>query len=239
MSKTKRELIQAIISILESYVDVVVTQDNREYLEDQATENLEEILKAVTARAKTKLDEDHAVNLSVIRTGPRRETELYFLRRQLEEAPKRRAAEMQQWAEDKQTFAALCHKHGLSECDANFKLWRSTKSLEGLAPVTAEEWNQWRAEAIERHNEALLNANPETLRKIVKQEAEQKRLDQQAEAERAQLDAAQQRDADKGFPPLPADITGKSIKDAAPSQIKYWLKRFGSAQLSARLRGIA
>jgi hypothetical protein len=159
----------------------------------------------------------------------------------------RKQAEARQLEQDKVTFSGLCRRNSLSDCEANFNLWRSTNSISGLAAASPEESEAYRQEAVEQHNEALLRiaeTDPSKLRTIVRQEAEQRRAaDQQTEADR-QLATAKARDAVMGFPPLPDTWQGQKL-DAAfirtcdvPTQ-KLLTRRFGSAQLTARLRGVA
>ena len=60
----------------------------------------------------------------------------------------------------------------------------------------------------------------------------------QREADEALKDTFQ-REAHMGFPSVPEDITSVDIRRATPDQIKFWMKKFGSANVTARLRGVA
>jgi hypothetical protein len=159
----------------------------------------------------------------------------------------RKQAAAQQLKQDIETFAEICRRHSISECQANFSLWRGSRSIEGLAPANQAERDQYRQEAVEAHNQELLRVaetDPSKLRVIVRQEAADTRAQQaQADADR-QLKAAQERDSHFGFPKLPDTWNGQTldsafIKNCSVEIHKFLTKRFGSAQLTARLRGAA
>ena len=95
---------------------------------------------------------------------------------------------------------------------------------------------------IEAHNESLLNADTATLRKITRQEvADQRQAQAQTEADR-QLRLGLQRETAMGFSPLPNEWRGQKldahfIKTCNVETHKLLTTRFGSGQLTARLRG--
>jgi hypothetical protein len=164
-------------------------------------------------------------------------------------------AEAKELELDKQTFANAARtlrSFGVNEANfswirqvlgSGFSLYGIQQALASnalsLAPATQEELDQWAAEDIEAHNEALLRANPEELRARVRQESEQTRAaSAQVESDR-QLQAEQQREAPMGFPSLPADITRERIRAASPSEIKLWMRKYGQFQLNKILSGAA
>jgi len=103
-------------------------------------------------------------------------------------------------------------------------------------------------EAQEERQDYLVNqASPQELRQAARTEAEQRRIEfQRAEAER-QIAAREQMDAAVGYPPLP-EFTGDGQKlDAAwlnrisntnLQLFKNFMRKYGAANLTARLRGI-
>ena len=118
-------------------------------------------------------------------------------------------------------------------------------SIQGLAPSgnAAELRATHQQKQIENHNLALINADTQTLRKVARQEA----ANRQTEAEKQvvlDMQAQRRRDAAMDFPSLPGTWQGQKL-DAAfirrcdvPTQ-KLLAKRFGSAQLDARLQVVA
>jgi hypothetical protein len=156
------------------------------------------------------------------------------------QTPESRNTQLEQ---DKKVFVEVCKQHSLSACEANFGVWRSTGSIAGLAPATREEAAKYLGERIEQYNESLLQASPSELRAQVRYEADQKRVqDQKSEADE-QLKAAQERDSHRGYPVLPSEWSGQKldaafIKNCSAEVQKLLTKRFGSSQLTARLRGL-
>jgi hypothetical protein len=49
--------------------------------------------------------------------------------------PQRKQAAAAQLEQDKAAFAEICRRNSLSECSANFHLWRESQSIEGLASL--------------------------------------------------------------------------------------------------------
>jgi hypothetical protein len=172
------------------------------------------------------------------------------------ESPKQ--AEAAQLAKDKQTFKeAAKNLRSFGSNDANLNVTRqilgpgfteydisqalASNALQ-LSPPNQEELDRWAAQDVEAHNEALLKADDVTLRARVRHDAEQARI-ANAQAEAAnQLQAAQQRDAAMGFLPLPETWQGQKldaafIKNCSVEVQKLLTKRFGAAQLTARIQG--
>jgi len=167
---------------------------------------------------------------------------MFQLERQRQTAPQRTREAAKQLAKDKETFSALCRQQGLSECEANLNLWRRSQSIEGLASASAQELAKLREEQIEAHNEFLLNADTETLRTLAREEhAIKRQAAVQTDAD-LQLAASKVRDAIIGFPLLPGTWNGQKldsefIRRCSAETQKLLQKRFGSAQLTARLQG--
>lgn len=161
---------------------------------------------------------------------------LFQIQRQQATEPQRRAQAAQQLAKDKETFAALCRQHGLSECDANFSLWRDLRSIEGLAQASPQEAAKFREERIEQHNDSLQRMDPVQLRARVREEAEARQEATRQEQAARELESAKQRDQYGNFRPLPPEIDSKAIKGASAFQLKNWMRLYGSFQINVRLR---
>jgi hypothetical protein len=261
---TKKQLIENIVQLLlTEFEPYSVSVRDREFLEIATIEYLENKLKELQAEAVTKLRKQHADNIEqieerVLRAQAERAVDFAMFQRSRE--PQRKAAETAQLGLDRQTFAdAAKTLRSFAVNEANFNVIRQTigsgfsvfaiqQALSSnalqLSPPTQQELDQWESERIEQHNEALQNLDPDQLRARVRQEASESRAAAvQQEADR-QLAAATARDAVLGFPPLPTHWQGHQL-DASfirtcdvPTQ-KLLNKRFGPAQLEARLRGVA
>jgi hypothetical protein len=161
-------------------------------------------------------------------------------------------AEARQQELDKQTFVEAAKTLRFGVNDANFNLTRqllgpgfsqhaiqqalSSNALQ-LSRPTQEELDQWAAQDIEAHNEALLKADPVTLRALARQESADNRAQEQQQQANESFEATKRRDEATGFPPLPADITKEQIRNASVERLKYWVKRFGNHQINLRLNG--
>jgi hypothetical protein len=173
---------------------------------------------------------------------------------------KRAAANKQQLEADKKVFEDTAKRLELySLNEANWNIVHSTlgpglsefqiqnavdSGAVRLTPATPSEVQQWRQELAEQRQDWLVNqASPAELREAANRESEQRRaaaVQQQADQ---QLEAAVVRDSVMGFPPLPEDWRGQKldanfIKMCDVATHKLLLKRFGSAQLDLRLRGV-
>jgi len=164
------------------------------------------------------------------------ERTLHQLRMQQAQEPQRCAQAAQQLAKDKETFAALCRQHGLSACEANLNLWRSTNSISGLAVASPEEMEAYRQEAVEKRQDFLLNTDPTTLRSEVRRESGERRAAVVQDQAARELEAARQRDQYRGYRPLPPEIDSKVIKAASAVQLKQMMRLYGDFQITTRLR---
>ena len=112
-----------------------------------------------------------------------------------------------------------------------------------LTPATPSEVQQWRQELAEQRQDWLVNASPAELRAAANAEAEQRRVAAAKQQADQQLEAAVVRDSVMGFPPLPDTWQGQKldaafIKACDVQTHKLLSKRFGSAALDLRLRGL-
>jgi hypothetical protein len=161
--------------------------------------------------------------------------------------------------EDRETFFQAAKQYkSFSICDANFSLLRQALGegfdifqvaqavrLLNLVPATEQELAQYRAEEIQVHNEYLQNASPEELRRIIRNQV-QERSHQAAQAyEQQQLQAIVARD--DGFPQIPEVAADDTRLDASfftklsntnLESYKQYLRKYGNANLTARLRGL-
>ncbi len=155
-------------------------------------------------------------------------------------------------------FQIFVRANGFSENEAN---WSLTKSVLGsgfdqysleqavtsnalrLARASQEELAQYAQDAAEVRQEYLRQATPQQLKQAARTETEQRRaaaVQQQADQ---QLQAAVERDAVMGFPSLPETWQGQKldagfIRKCDVATQKLLSKRFGSAALDLRLRGL-
>jgi len=161
---------------------------------------------------------------------------LFQIQRQQATEPQRRAQAAQQLAKDKETFAALCRQHGLSACEANLNLWRSTNSISGLAVASPEEMEAYRQEAVEKRQDFLLNTDPTTLRSEGRRESVERQTAVVQDQAGRELEAARQSDQYRGYRPLPPEIDSKAIKAASAVQLKQMMRLYGDFQITTRLR---
>jgi hypothetical protein len=155
-------------------------------------------------------------------------------------------------AQDEKTFqdAAKSLRFGINQ--ANFAVIRSVlgekfsqydiaQALAAnafqLSPPTTQELQDWASQDIDAHNEALLKANPEDLRALVRQEAEQRRIQDQQQQANESFEATKQRDEVMGYPSLPSDITKEQIRNASTDKLKLLIKKYGNANVTARIQG--
>jgi hypothetical protein len=158
--------------------------------------------------------------------------------------------------QDRKTFADAAKTLRFGMNQANFNLIRETlgpgfdvygiKRAIGsgqllLTTATQSELDQWHAEAVEAHNQALHNASPTELRQAVRAEGARTALEAQAEAQKESDIAHQARDAARRYPPLPTERNGKPldasfIKRADKTELRYLLQRYGESAVTARLR---
>ena len=134
---------------------------------------------------------------------------------------------------------------------ANMSLYAISQAIDShavsLTPPTSEEQEAWRLADIEQHNRELQELSIPELKRRVRERS----VNVAAASERQNreaLEAQQKRDADSGeFPRLPThDQTGavldarylKTLCNTDIGKYKFWLKKYGAAQLTARLQGI-
>jgi len=171
---------------------------------------------------------------------------------------KRRQVEAAQDAEERRVFHEFCRDNGFSEVEANFSLIKSTlgsfdqyalaqavqsNALQGLAPASPAELEQFRQEVIEAHNLRLLNADLPTLRRLAR-EAGAKGPAPVAPDETQRVRAVEKQDGTV-YPQLPDEIRigdreetldAAFIKRCSVETMRFLVKRYGMAQLDEALR---
>jgi len=180
---------------------------------------------------------------------------------------KRQQTAAAQEHEDRKTFNEFARQNGWSEVQANFHLAKSILGSGfnqfalanavrdgrlNLAPASQEELARFQTEAAQARADYLRNhASPEELRNAAHEEAEQRRTEfKQQEADR-QLAARKEQDANYGYPPLPEFNTAgdepiridatflNKLSNTDLPKFKNMLRKYGSFQLTQRLRGLA
>jgi hypothetical protein len=225
-----------------------------EIMGDQGLENLAWV-HISRVRINGKMPVDNAANRKIVFgwLHPGEQPTVEWFKRVLAEQPgladqiswepvlspsQRKQAEAAALARDRDIFSALCRDLSLSECEANFNVWRSTNSISGLAPARQEEIEKWHDEAAEERKDFLVNrATPDQLKAAARQESADKRAEEQTRQANEQFEAAKQRDQALGYPELPSDITKEQIRNASVERLKFWVKRFGNHQINLRLNG--
>jgi hypothetical protein len=200
------------------------------------------------------------VFLKAITETPRLVNQLVLQSADVLDPKKQRQAASAQAEEDRRIFENTAKRFELySINEANWNVIHSTlgpglsefqiqnavdSGAVRLTPATSSEIQEWRQELAEQRADYLTHhASPAELRAAANQESEQRRLAAAQQQADQQLEAAIVRDSVMGFPPLPEDWRGQKldatfIKMCDVATHKLLLKRFGSAQLDMRLRGV-
>jgi hypothetical protein len=183
------------------------------------------------------------------------------MQRERELEPQRKAEREALEKANRAVFAEALKTLGISAAEGNFALLVQalnqlsvfniqqfmTANPTALAPPTPAELQKREAERIEAHNQMLLNADPITLRRLAEQEAVQRRQAAQ-QAEDARQVAAREQKEQGLFEPIPEfnQLSGEKL-DAAYfikisntniSAFRQAIRRWGAANVTARLRGI-
>ena len=153
---------------------------------------------------------------------------------------------------DRVTFEN-CAKYRYAANDANFDLLKSAlgsgftqRDIENviamnqvsLASPTQSEIDQWKAEDREQRKDFLINhATPEQLRAAAREESADRRALEEQQRINDAYKTAKQRDSATGFPPLPPELTREQIRNAPVERLRFWIKKFGNANVNARLQG--
>jgi hypothetical protein len=222
-------------------------------------EELQQYAQLKSAAIKATEADDRLLELQAARAADRI---LHRLHLDKARQPQREAEERRQLAFDKDTFEQACRQFRIGNTEASFGLIRDAlgpgfttcqvgQALHSgsirVSPATPEEIQEWTREAQEQRQQYLRNAEPEELRRIVRSEAESRRIEAQRKDQERQIAHREALDAQMGFPSLPeVNERGEKIDAAYLVRIsntnlalfKRFIKSFGAANVTARLRGI-
>src|SRR5712664_3432102 len=122
---SKEELVKQILPLLR--LPTHEQSRMRAELESHTVVELRAFLGVVSApQYQAELAEDQILQIQAERAA---DQILFQLQRQKATEPQRKQAAAAQLEQDKESYAEICRQHSLSECEANFNLWRSTKSI--------------------------------------------------------------------------------------------------------------
>jgi len=224
-------------------------------LETILDESLMSQIRAEAAQAAEAADDE------LIRIQAEREADRVMHQLSMAKArePHRKAEAERLLAQDRKAFADAARTLRFGECEANFSLLRqvlgegnlSTYSIKqviesgavSLSPPTQQELTEWERERIERHNAFLKNTDVVTLRRLVREEREQKRQ----QVTQVQLDATQasakQRHDLHGYVSLTPEsrhrgnvIDARYVKTVDAQGLCELVKIYGDFQLNNILR---
>jgi hypothetical protein len=139
--------------------------------------------------------------------------------------------------EQRTAFDAYVRCHGLSNCEANFALFKRGASVESFAGASSAEEAAYADQAALQRNKWLrTEASPLELRVEARYEAQaQAAASQQAHAD-ASLEAQKQRDQYAGYKPMPAHIDRNALIRASKDELRKWSRLYGQFQLNTALR---
>jgi hypothetical protein len=189
-----------------------------------------------------------------------------FKRSQFEAARRQReyAAQANE-GENKRVFQIAARQLGFSEAEANLSVLQAALGIltvyniqqflvanpTALAPAAPEQIEQWgkeaAAEAIKANNARLLRMSPLELRQAVKAESEQRSQAAHRTEVAQMVKTTEERDAAIGFNPIPAQNSEGVALDARffinlaetnMALYRNYLKKHGSANITARLNGV-
>jgi hypothetical protein len=141
--------------------------------------------------------------------------------------------------EDQRTsFESVVRNSDLSNCEANFQLFKQGARIENFAGASqAEKAAYARQAALQRNKWLRTEASPLELRVEARYEAQaQAAASQQAQAY-ASLQAQKQPDQYAGYKALPAHIDRKALIKASKDELRKWSRLYGQFQLNTALRG--
>jgi hypothetical protein len=196
----------------------------------------------------------------VLREQPRLARQLTWQSADVLNPVKQRQAAAAQSEDDRALFLQMARQNNVADTEANFLLVRSligsgfdrsrlahALTMRGLSAATAEDQQQWKEERIEQENARLASdeASPREKRQI----AYQRTVDEHRTAVHTQIEfelvTGFERDVVYGgkASPLPQEwggqpLTSEFIRKCDKNILKTMIHRYGSSQVTARLRGI-
>lgn len=248
----KSELIDNILE----YGNHWGTNPDRKLLEQKSVSELQHVLLDAANRYRTEVEDQ---NIQIRAEAEAKKT-IAQLELQESRRPEHEAKQRQQLESDKKTFASAARTlRSFGQTEANLNLIRQVigsgftvsdirQALAAgqisLSRATLQEIQQWAREDIDTRNEYLQTADTQTLRQEAKAEAAQNRQTAAQTAFERELEAGLTRDITiGGMPPLPATWNGEIldknfIRKASTETLKTIMRKYGSAQLNARLHDI-
>jgi hypothetical protein len=140
--------------------------------------------------------------------------------------------------EQRAAFESFVRDNDLSNCEANFQLFKQGARSENFAGASQAEKAAYAEQAALQRNKWLrTEASPLELRAEARYETQaQVAASQQTQAD-ASLQAQKQRDQYAGYKPLPAHIDRKALIKASKDELRKWSRLYGQFQLNTALRG--
>ena len=160
--------------------------------------------------------------------------------------------------ENRAVFSSAARELGFSGIEANYSVlvqalgeltvygiqkWIAERP-ETLVPATPAEIEQRRLEAIAAHNQMLRNASPLELRELVRQEAEARRTAAHRTERMTMIETTEKRDAAIQFTALPTHnaegvaLDARFLKALPADSYRQYVRKYGSANITARLNGV-
>jgi hypothetical protein len=143
-------------------------------------------------------------------------------------------------------FSAVCEKLGTGFSAKDAVRVLTDGSITGLAPSgnAPELREQHRQKLVDDHNQTLLNADPATLRQVIRQEVtSQRQAAAQAQFDH-ELEFQSTHDTAMGKGELPATFNGQPltaeyVKKASSDTLRVLIRRFGASAVTKLLNGIS
>jgi len=113
-----------------------------------------------------------------------------------------------------------------------------------LSPPTPAEIQEWRQSKLEERQNFLTHADHAELKRVAKQETEQRRVDAQREHVQQQIQVREQLDAQQGYPALPdtnaagVKLDATFLKNLDGPTLKNFMRKYGAANVTARINGV-
>ncbi len=198
--------------------------------------------------------------VQVLQENPKLAGELTWQAADVLDPRKQAVVKSQQLEDDRALFSEMARQNNVADTEANFLLLRSligsgfdrsrlahALTMRGLSAATARDQQQWKEERIEQENTRLASdeASPREKRQI----AYQRTVDEHRTAVHTQIEfelvTGFERDVVYGgkTSPLPQEwggqpLTSEFIRKCDKNTLKTMIHRYGSSQVTARLRGI-
>jgi hypothetical protein len=249
-----QRLLQKSVSDLETILSDAITKKARARAVEHANQYADEMRResqlegafvhacraVINNRRLSPCDANRAMLESLLNPGEEPSAKLYVAL--AEQYPTKFAWETPQaqpTKEDQRTsFESFVRNSDLSNCEANFQLFKQGARIENFAGASQAEKAAYAEQAALQRNKWLRTAaSPLELRVEARYETQtQTAASQQAFAD-ATLEAQKQRDQYAGYKALPAHIDRKALIKASKDELRKWSRLYGQFQLNTALRG--